>query len=143
MKPIVKRFLKYASFHTESAFEVDKIPSTQRQFEMAKYLEQELLNIGMQEVILDENCYVMATLPSNIDDANIPTIGFLAHIDTSPEFTGKDVKPLIWENYNGKDITLNKEKNILLSSEYFSHIKKYKGQTIITTDGNYITRCRR
>ncbi|BAV95126.1 peptidase T [Ichthyobacterium seriolicida] len=134
MKPIVKRFFKYLSFHTESKHDVDTIPSTERQFQMGNYLVDELKSIGLKEVEIDENCYVMATLPSNTEK-NIPVIGFVAHIDTSPDFTGKNVNPKITYNYDGGDIILNTEKNIILSAKYFPEIKLYKNQTIITTDG--------
>ena len=86
------------------------------------------------DVTLDDNCYIMATLPSNIDK-KVPTIGFVAHIDTSPDFSGTNVNPQIHENYDGKDIVLNKEKNIILSPDYFEDLLLYKGQTLITTDG--------
>ena len=97
-------------------------------------LEKELIEIGMQDVELDENCYIMATLPSNLE-YEVPTIGFIAHMDTSPDFTGNNVKPQIIDNYDGKDIILNKEKNIILSPDYFDDLLQYKGQTLITTDG--------
>ncbi|MCL4130351.1 UNVERIFIED_CONTAM: hypothetical protein GTU68_066578 [Idotea baltica] len=88
----------------------------------------------MQDVTLDDNCYIMATLPSNVKH-NVPTIGFISHIDTSPDFSGTNVKPQIHKNYDGKDIVLNKEKNIVLSPDYFDDLLQYKGQTIITTNG--------
>ena len=101
---------------------------------MAIVLKDELLKIGLSDVHLDENCYLMATLPSNLA-YNSPTIGFISHLDTSPDFTGANVKPKIIRNYNGRDIVLNKEKNIVLSPTYFDDLLQYKGQTIITTDG--------
>ena len=97
-------------------------------------LEKELKQIGLQNVELDKNCYIMATLPSNID-YEVPTIGFVSHIDTSPDFTGANVKPQIIENYQGEDIVLNKEHNIILSPKEFDDLLLYKGQTLITTDG--------
>lgn len=131
---ITQRFLKYVTIDTESDPNNPAFPSTEKQWDLAKVLEQELKDIGLQDVVLDENCYIMATLPSNLN-YDVPTIGFVAHIDTSPDFTGKNVHPQIIENYDGKDIILNKEKNIVLSPDYFEDLLQYKGQTIITTDG--------
>ncbi|WP_440121486.1 peptidase T [Tenacibaculum sp. Ill] len=131
---IIDRFIKYVTIDTESDPNNPAFPSTEKQWNLAKILEKELKEIGMEDVELDENCYLMATLPSNLD-YEVPTIGFVAHIDTSPDFTGANVKPQIHENYNGKDILLNKEKNIVLSPDYFEDLLQYKGQTIITTDG--------
>ncbi len=131
---IIDRFVKYVTIDTESDPSNPKFPSTEKQWDLARVLEQELKEIGMEDVELDKNCYLMATLPSNID-YDVPTIGFVAHIDTSPDFTGANVKPQIHENYNGKDILLNKEQNIVLSPSYFEDLLQYKGQTIITTDG--------
>ena len=131
---ITNRFIKYVTIDTESDPNNPAFPSTEKQWDLAKVLVEELNQIGMQDLDLDDNCYIMATLPSNID-YKVPTIGFVAHIDTSPDFTGKNVNPQITENYDGKDIVLNKEKNIILSSSYFDDLLQYKGQTIITTDG--------
>lgn len=131
---IIDRFIKYVTIDTESDPNNPAFPSTEKQWDLAKVLEKELKDIGMEDVELDENCYLMATLPSNLD-YEVPTIGFVAHIDTSPDFTGANVKPQIHENYNGKDIVLNKEENIVLSPDYFDDLLQYKGQTIITTDG--------
>jgi len=131
---IIARFIKYVTIDTESDPNNPAFPSTKKQWDLAKILEKELNQIGLQDVELDENCYIMATLPSNLD-YEVPTIGFISHIDTSPDFTGKNVNPQIIENYDGKDIILNKEKNIVLSSDYFEDLVQYKGQTIITTDG--------
>lgn len=131
---IIARFIKYVTIDTESDPNNPAFPSTKKQWDLAKILEKELNQIGLQDVELDENCYIMATLPSNLD-YEVPTIGFISHIDTSPDFTGKNVNPQIIENYDGKDIILNKEKNIVLSPDYFEDLVKYKGQTIITTDG--------
>ncbi|WGH76019.1 peptidase T [Tenacibaculum tangerinum] len=131
---IIDRFIKYVTIDTESDPNNPAFPSTEKQWDLAKVLEKELKEIGMEEVELDENCYLMATLPSNLD-YEVPTIGFVAHIDTSPDFTGANVKPQIHENYNGKDIVLNEEENIVLSPDYFEDLLQYKGQTIITTDG--------
>ncbi|WP_437824588.1 peptidase T [Tenacibaculum mesophilum] len=131
---IIDRFVKYVTIDTESDPNNPAFPSTEKQWNLAKVLEKELKEIGMADVELDENCYLMATLPSNLD-YEVPTIGFVAHIDTSPDFTGANVKPQIHENYDGKDILLNKEENIVLSPDYFEDLLQYKGQTIITTDG--------
>lgn len=131
---IIDRFVKYVTIDTESDPNNPAFPSTEKQWNLAKVLEKELKEIGMEDVELDENCYLMATLPSNLD-YEVPTIGFVAHVDTSPDFTGANVKPQIHENYDGKDILLNKEENIVLSPDYFDDLLQYKGQTIITTDG--------
>lgn len=131
---ITERFIKYVTIDTESDPNNPAFPSTAKQWDLAKVLESELKAIGMQDVELDENCYIMATLPSNIN-YKIPTIGFISHIDTSPDFTGANVNPQIIENYDGKDIILNKEQNIVLSPNYFEDLQQYKGQTLITTDG--------
>ena len=131
---IISRFIKYVTIDTESNPENPAFPSSENQWDLAKVLEKELNEIGMQDVELDENCYIMATLPSNLN-YEVPTIGFIAHMDTSPDFTGKNVKPQIVENYDGKDIILNAAKNIVLSPDYFDDLLQYKGQTLITTDG--------
>ena len=131
---IINRFVKYVTIDTESDPNNPKFPSTEKQWDLARVLEKELNDIGMEDVELDDNCYLMATLPSNID-YEVPTIGFVAHIDTSPDFTGANVKPQVHENYNGEDIVLNEEQNIVLSPSYFEDLLQYKGQTIITTDG--------
>lgn len=133
-KHITDRFIKYVTIDTESDPNNPTFPSTEKQWDLAKILVEELKQIGMQDVDLDENCYIMATLPSNLD-YKVPTIGFVAHIDTSPDFTGANVKPQIVKDYQGNDIILNKEKNIVLSPDYFDDLLQYKGQTLITTDG--------
>ncbi|OAD40885.1 peptidase T [Polaribacter atrinae] len=131
---ITDRFIKYVTIDTESDPNNPAFPSTEKQWDLANVLVEELKQIGMKEVDLDDNCYIMATLPSNLD-YEVPTIGFVAHIDTSPDFTGKNVKPQIVENYQGNNIILNVEENIVLSPDYFDDLLQYKGQTIITTDG--------
>jgi tripeptide aminopeptidase len=131
---ITNRFIRYVSVDTESDPNNPAFPSTVKQWDLARILEKELHEIGMQDIELDQHCYLMATLPSNIE-YEVPTIGFISHIDTSPDFTGKNVKPQVIENYDGKDIVLNADENIILSPEYFDDILQYKGQTIITTDG--------
>ena len=134
MQHILDRFIKYVQIDTESDPNNPAFPSTEKQWNLAHVLVDELKAIGMQEVTLDDNCYIMATLPSNIDH-EVPTIGFVAHIDTSPDFTGTNVQPQIHKNYDGKDIVLNAEKNIVLSPDYFEDLLLYKGKTLITTDG--------
>lgn len=131
---LLKRFISYVTTYTESDPASDTTPSTECQWDLARQLRDELEAMGMTEVTIDENAYVMATLPSNVD-YEVPVIGFVAHFDTTPDFTGKDVKPQIWENYDGGDLMLNKEQNIVLSPDYFEDLKQYKGQTIVTTDG--------
>ncbi|WP_435414911.1 peptidase T [Polaribacter aestuariivivens] len=133
-KYITDRFIKYVTINTESDPDNPNFPSSENQWDLAKVLVKELTDIGMEDVTLDENCYIMTTLPSNIEN-KVPTIGFVAHMDTSPDFSGKNVKPQIVENYQGNDIILNEEKNIILSPDYFEDLLQYKGQTIITTDG--------
>ena len=134
MQDIIDRFIKYISIDTQSDPESDTTPSTKKQWDLAHILVEDLKSIGLTDVTLDDNAYIMATLPSNIDK-EVPTIGFISHFDTSPDFSGKNVTPQIIENYDGKDIVLNKEKNIVLSPSYFEDLLQYKGQTLITTDG--------
>ncbi|PQJ74450.1 peptidase T [Polaribacter gangjinensis] len=131
---LINRFLSYVVIDTTSDPENSAFPSTEKQWVLAKMLEKELIKIGMQEVELDENCYLMATLPSNISE-NVPIIGFISHIDTSPDFSGTNVNPQIIENYQGNDIIINEAENIILSPNYFEDLQEYIGQTIITTDG--------
>ncbi|WP_298138332.1 peptidase T [Flavobacterium sp.] len=134
MQNIIDRFISYVIIDTESDANSNTTPSTEKQLVLANLLVKELNNIGLTEVSIDENGYVMGTLPSNVDH-EVPTIGFVSHYDTSPDFTGKDVKPQIIENYDGGDIVLNKEHNIILSPSYFKDLLLYKGQTLITTNG--------
>ncbi|MDF0706439.1 MAG: peptidase T [Bacteroidota bacterium] len=134
MEKLLPRFLEYVTTDTQSDPYSKTTPSTEKQWDLAKKLVMELHQIGMQEVSIDENAYIMATLPSNMDK-EVPTIGFVSHFDTSPDFSGRNVKPQIIENYDGKDIVLNKLKNIVLSPDYFEDLKEYEGQTLITTDG--------
>ena len=130
---LTERFLKYVSFCTTSDEETNMTPSTPGQMEFAKYLAAELQAIGMQEVTLDDNGYVMATLPANVEGK--PTIGFIAHMDTAPDASGKNVKARIVTNYDGQDILLNEEKNIVFEVAKYPEILDYKGQDIIVTDG--------
>ena len=131
---ITDRFLKYVSFTTTSDENTNMTPSTPGQLVFAKYLVEELTSIGLDEVDLDENGYVMATLPANTDKI-IPTIGFISHMDTSPDMSGKHVKPRIVADYNGEDILLNEEQLIVFETEKYPEILQYKGQDIIVTDG--------
>jgi tripeptide aminopeptidase len=131
---ITDRFLKYVSFHTTSDYNTNLTPSTPGQMIFAQYLAEELKTIGMTEVELDNNGYIMATLPANTDQ-KIPVIGFVSHMDTSPDMTGKNVKPNIIRNYDGNDILLNNEQLIVLETSRYPEIKQYAGQDIIVTDG--------
>ncbi|MGG3961728.1 peptidase T [Geobacillus stearothermophilus] len=131
---LIERFIRYAKVNTQSDPESSTCPSTQGQWELARMLVEELKSIGMEDVTVDENGYVMATLPANTDK-NVPVIGFLAHMDTAPEFTGANVNPQIIEQYDGGDIVLNKEQGIILSPNDFPELAGYKGHTLITTDG--------
>ena len=134
MQHIIDRFIGYVTVDTESDPESNTTPSTAKQWDLANKLVEELKQIGLSDVSIDDKSYVMATLPSNLD-YEVPTIGFVSHFDTTPDFTGKDVKPQIIKNYDGGDIVLNAEKNIILSPSYFKDLLLYKGQTLITTDG--------
>jgi tripeptide aminopeptidase len=134
MENILERFLRYVKIDTQSDPISDACPSTKKQWDLANSLAKELVEIGLEEVSIDENAYIMATLPSNIAH-KVPTIGFISHFDTSPDFSGTNVNPQIHKNYNGEDIVLSREENIILSPSYFEDLLLYKGQTIITTDG--------
>ncbi|MGV9004088.1 peptidase T [Flavobacterium sp.] len=134
MQHIIDRFISYVTIDTESDPNSDSTPSTEKQWNLANKLVEELKAIGMEDVTIDKHSYVMATLPSNVEHT-VPTIGFVAHFDTTPDFTGKDVTPQIIENYDGGDIVLNEKENIILSPNYFKDLLQYKGQTLITTNG--------
>lgn len=134
MQKLVERFLYYVSFDTMSSEESDSVPSTPGQMAFAKALEKELKDLGFKDVSLDSKGYLMATLPANTDK-KVPVIGFIAHMDTSPEASGAGIKPKIIKDYDGGDILLNKEQQIVLSPKEFPELKKYIGQDIITTDG--------
>ena len=131
---IIDRFIGYATVDTQSDPNSTTTPSTKKQWDLANDLVKELKAIGMSDVSIDENAYIMATLPSNVD-YEVPTIGFISHFDTSPDFSGTGVKPQLIENYDGKDILLNEAEDIVLSPDYFDDLLLYKGQTLITTDG--------
>lgn len=134
MQHIIDRFISYVTVDTESDPNSTTTPSTAKQWDLANKLVEELKQIGMQDVSIDDKSYIMATLPSNVDH-EVPTIGFVAHFDTTPDFTGANVNPQIIKDYDGKDIVLNAEQNIVLSPSYFKDLLQYKGQTLITTDG--------
>ena len=134
MQDIIDRFISYVTIDTESNPNSETTPSTEKQWVLANKLVEELKSIGMQEVTIDDKAYIMATLPANVDH-EVPVIGFVSHFDTSPDFSGANVKPQIISNYDGKDIVLNQELNIILSPGYFKDLLQYKGQTLITTDG--------
>ncbi len=134
MTDVITRFLEYIKIDTKSDEASKSSPTTKIQFDLAKKLVEELKGLGIDDVSVDENCYVIGTLPSNTDK-KIPVIGFIAHMDTSPDMSGTNVNPQFVENYNGKDIILNKEKNIVLSPDDFPELNFYLGQTLITTDG--------
>ena len=133
-KHILNRFISYIKIDTESDPKSTSTPSTLKQWDLANKLAEELKSIGMQDVSIDANAYIMASLPSNVAH-KVPTIGFVSHFDTSPDFTAANVKPQIIENYDGSDIVLNIKGNIVLSPDYFEDLLLYKGQTLITTDG--------
>lgn len=132
---VVDRFLQYVKFDTQSDELTNMTPSTPGQMIFAQHLEKELKDLGLKDISLDENGYLMASLPGNCNK-NVPTIGFIAHVDTSPDMSGRHVTPRIIENYDGNDIILNAENNIILSPSKFPELKKYKGDSIIVTDGN-------
>jgi tripeptide aminopeptidase len=134
MQHIIDRFISYVTIDTESDANSETTPSTAKQWDLANKLVEELKAIGMQDVTIDDKAYIMATLPSNVIH-EVPTIGFISHFDTTPDFTGANVNPQIIPNYDGKDIVLNAEQNIILSPNYFKDLLLYKGQTLITTDG--------
>ena len=132
---VVDRFLQYVKFDTQSDELTNMTPSTPGQMIFAQYLEKELRSMGLDDISLDENGYLMATLPSNIADRQVPTVGFIAHLDTSPDMSGRHVSPRIVENYDGMDIILNDTLNIVLSPVEFPELLHYRGQSLIVTDG--------
>lgn len=132
---LIERFLKYVAFDTQSSEEGSGCPSTAKQMLFAEYLKSELESIGLEEVTLDDNGYLFATLPSNVD-SQVPVIGFIAHMDTSPDYSGKDVKPRIVNNYDGTDIVLSEEDNIITSPHQFPELLDHIGEDLIVTDGH-------
>lgn len=133
---VIDRFLQYVKFDTQSDELTNLTPSTPGQMIFAQHLRSELEALGLEEITLDDNGYLMATLPANTDKANVPTVGFIAHLDTSPDLTGRHVSPRIVESYQGGDIVLNSEKGIVLSPSEFPELNNYRGQDLIVTDGN-------
>ncbi|MCT4563089.1 MAG: peptidase T [Maledivibacter sp.] len=134
MEKLVQRFLKYVKIDTKSDPNSASCPSTEKQFNLGKELVKELQELGLKDAAMDDNGYVMATLPSNTDK-DLPNLGFIAHMDTSPDMTAENVKPQIIKDYDGNDILLNGEKNIVLSPKDFPELKDYIGEDLITTDG--------
>ena len=134
-KYMLERFLKYVTFDTESCDEATVVPTTEGQFVFARYLEQQLKEMGLEDIVLDEKGYLYATLPANCDD-EMPVVGFIAHLDTSPDMSGKDVNPRVVENYQGGDIVLDEKDNIVLKVADFPEVENYKGDDIIVTDGH-------
>lgn len=132
---VVDRFLQYVKFDTQSDELTNMTPSTPGQMIFAQHLEKELENLGLKDITLDKNGYLMATLPGNITDRKVPTIGFIAHVDTSPDMSGRHVSPRIVKNYDGTDITLNECNSIVLSPNEFQELLNYKNQDLIVTDG--------
>jgi len=132
---LIDRFISYVKIDTQSDENSNQTPSTSKQFNLAKELERELNDIGLSEISLDNNCYLMATLPANTHK-KVPTIGFIAHLDTSPDMSGQNVKPRIVKNYDGNDIILNEVSNIVLSPNDFPELLNHKGEDLIVTDGN-------
>ena len=131
---VTERFLDYVRINSQSDPTTGVTPSTHIQYDFAQYLKGKVEEMGLEEITLDEKGYLMATLPSNTD-ADVPTIGFIAHLDTAPDMSGKDVKPRIVKNYDGQDIILNEEQGIVLSPSEFPELLNYAGQDLIVTDG--------
>jgi tripeptide aminopeptidase len=134
MKTVTDRFLSYAKIDTQSDESSKSCPSSEKQWDLARKLVEELKEIGLEDITIDDHAYIMATLPSNIEK-KVPVIGFISHMDTSPDMSGKNVNPQIIKNYDGSDIVLNKELNMVLSPKDFPELLLYKGQDLITTDG--------
>ena len=134
MEKIIDRFLRYVAFDTSSNPDSQSQPSTNKQFALLEQLRKELQGMGVEQVEVDKNGYLMATIPSNIEE-DVPAIGFISHVDTSPDAPGCGIRPQIIENYDGKTIVLNKEKGVVLDPVEFPELKDYVGQTLITTDG--------
>ena len=135
MIKVHERFLNYITIDTQSVDEADCFPSSEKQKDLGRLLVEEMKSIGISDAHMDVYGYVYGSIPGNTDITNIPTIGFIAHMDTSPDMPGNDVKARIVKNYDGKDIVLNEEKNIVMKTEIFEHMLDYIGQDIIVTDG--------
>ena len=134
MESVKDKFLRYVAVDTMSDPDSPTQPSTNKQFVLLELLKKELIEMGIKEVDVDKYGYLMATIPSNIEK-DAPAIGFIAHVDSSPDAPGNNIKPNIFENYQGGDLLINKEKDIWLKVSDFPEIEKYIGQTLITTDG--------
>lgn len=132
-KKMIDRFFKYVKIDTKSDPDSETCPSTKIQFNLANLIVEDMKKIGLEDVEMDRNGYIMATLPANVD--GVPTIGFIAHMDTAPNFSGTNVNPRIIENYDGKDIVLNEKENIVSYIKNFPDLKNYKGKDLIVTDG--------
>lgn len=132
---MLERFLKYVTFDTESCDDASVVPTTEGQFVFARYLEQQLKDMGLEDVVLDEKGYLYATLPANCDK-DMPVVGFIAHLDTSPDMNGHNVSPRVVENYEGGDIILDQKDNIILKVADFPEVENYKGDDLIVTDGH-------
>lgn len=129
------RFITYAKIYSTSDPESETTPSTERQWNIANYIFEELNALGLSDVSIDENGYIYAYLPSNLEQDDEPTVGFIAHYDTSPDFSGENVNPQIWDDYHGGDLVLNQQTGFTLSPSKFESLKDYVGKTLITTDG--------
>ncbi|MEA5079430.1 MAG: peptidase T, partial [Anaerolineaceae bacterium] len=134
MTSVKDRFLEYIKVDTRSEYDKGPVPSSKKQFDLANLLAKQLKEMGVKDVEVDDKCYLMATIPANIDK-KVPTIGFISHVDTSPDASGANVKPRIIADYDGKDIVLNQELGIVMDIATFPEISKYAGQEIIVTDG--------
>jgi tripeptide aminopeptidase len=135
MEKITERFIRYAKIDTQSNEKSTTCPSTNKQFNLAKVLKDELEQMGINKTELDENGYLYATIPANVN-YKVPSVGFIAHLDTSPDMPADNVKPIVVKSYSGKDIILNLEKNIVLSPTEFPELINYVGQDLVVTDGN-------
>ncbi|MEC5157332.1 peptidase T [Chryseobacterium sp. MP_3.2] len=129
------RFINYVKIYSTSDAESDSTPSTEQQWDIAKYIFEELKTLGLSDVSLDDKGYIYAYIPSNLEKDEEPVVGFISHYDTSPDFNGKDVNPQIWDDYDGKDLLLNAETGFTLSPKKFESLNDYVGKTLITTDG--------
>ncbi len=134
MNTLLERFLRYVKIDTQSAEDSSVHPSTPGQMELARLLEKELRELGLSNIRLSDKAYLMAELSANTDK-KLPTVGFIAHLDTSPDVSGKNVSPLIFSNYDGSDLVLNQAENIVMQVQDYPELKEYTGQTIITSDG--------
>lgn len=132
---LLNRFINYVKIYSTSDAESEATPSTERQWNIANYIFEELKALGLSDVSIDDKGYIYAYVPSNLEKDDEPTVGFIAHYDTSPDFSGENVKPQIWQDYNGEDLILNKETGFTLSPKRFESLKDYIGKTLITTDG--------